>query len=359
MDRRAFVNKANMTAMMDFFSTASVSAPRSQWSPKSISVAATRRALLLPILVIFFQFSPPPPLAFADCASKAKEDIIIVLDVGHTAADPGALSARGVPEYDFNVSLGRRINAELLQAGFASTYLMVTNASRLSLRPGRANAMNADLFLSLHHDSVPDEYLRTWHYGGAEHQFSDDFSGFSLFVSGENGNYRGSVNFARALAGQLMSSGLEPRSDYAEYSPPGRPFIALDSARGIYRFDDFVVLRETEMPAVLFESGVIVNPEEELTLASPSHQATVARAVTQAIGTFCRPREATTYRVTGVAAEDVLNIRSGPAADRERVGSIPPNGRAVRIVGACRENWCPIEYGGVRGWVNRGYLTSE
>jgi SH3-like domain-containing protein len=64
-------------------------------------------------------------------------------------------------------------------------------------------------------------------------------------------------------------------------------------------------------------------------------------------------------RVIDVAANDVLCIRSGPAADRPIVGSIPPNGRAVHMVGACRDKWCPIEYGGVRGWVNRGYLTSE
>jgi hypothetical protein len=65
------------------------------------------------------------------------------------------------------------------------------------------------------------------------------------------------------------------------------------------------------------------------------------------------------YRVTGVAGNDVLNIRSAPSADRPIVGTIPPSGRGIRIVDRCDGQWCPIEYGGIRGWVNRRYLTRE
>jgi N-acetylmuramoyl-L-alanine amidase len=39
--------------------------------------------------------------ASATCKFKAKKDIIVILDVGHTDKDSGQISARGVKEYDF------------------------------------------------------------------------------------------------------------------------------------------------------------------------------------------------------------------------------------------------------------------
>ena len=49
----------------------------------------------------------------AACEVKAKKDIIIMIDVGHTTSDPGQISARGVAEYDFNVKLARRVRDNL------------------------------------------------------------------------------------------------------------------------------------------------------------------------------------------------------------------------------------------------------
>ena len=47
--------------------------------------------------------------ALATCKFKAKKDIIVILDVGHTDKDSGQISARGVKEYDFNMNLARRV----------------------------------------------------------------------------------------------------------------------------------------------------------------------------------------------------------------------------------------------------------
>ena len=42
----------------------------------------------------------------------------VVVDVGHTLDVPGALSARGVPEYAFNLQLAQQIKETLVGAGF-------------------------------------------------------------------------------------------------------------------------------------------------------------------------------------------------------------------------------------------------
>ena len=44
----------------------------------------------------------------------------LVLDVGHTAQVPGAKSARGLHEYDFNLRLAKLIEQQLVDSGFAT-----------------------------------------------------------------------------------------------------------------------------------------------------------------------------------------------------------------------------------------------
>ena len=50
----------------------------------------------------------------------------VVVDVGHTVQAPGALSARSVPEYNFNLRLGQQIHQRLIADGFTGTVLLVT-----------------------------------------------------------------------------------------------------------------------------------------------------------------------------------------------------------------------------------------
>jgi N-acetylmuramoyl-L-alanine amidase len=344
---------------------------RQYWVPsRRTLVSAKRHARSLAISVVVLQFClPGQPALAASCNFKTKQDVKIALDVGHTPDDPtdGTLSARGVPEFDFNLRLANDIKNELVGAGFASTAVMVTHLSRpagLYERVKRANDWQADLFLSVHHDSVNDEYLSTWTYQGKQLGFNDDYKGYSLFVSRKNARYAESLAFATTLADRLITNGLDFTTHHAPDNPAGQresgsTFTFLDPTRGIYRFDDFLVLRRSAMPAVIFEAGVIVNRDEELALAAPGRRGKIATAVAEAVDLFCETAKAATYHVVAVATNDVLNIRSGPSPDLDVVGAIPPDGRGVRIVGSCRGQWCEINYRGTEGWVNTQYLASE
>jgi N-acetylmuramoyl-L-alanine amidase len=316
-------------------------------------------AWLLVFLVVFSLALQVRPAVAASCASNAPEDISIVLDVGHTATNQGATSARGVPEYNFNIKLAERVKEELLRSGFRSTHLMVTERngySGLIQRTERANKMNADIFISMHHDSVRDKYLNPWQFGGEAHSYFDESKGFSLHVSPR---YPESLRLARILADQLMGSGLDFTTVHELNNPAGARMPYLDSTRGIYRRENLVVLKETMMPAVLLEAGVIVNRDEELVLSTPAYQTIIATAVAQAVSKFCNSHQPPTYVVVKVAPQDVLNIRSGPNADLSVVGTIPPDGRGVRILGDCSGPWCEVDYRGARVWVNRQFLASE
>ena len=62
-----------------------------------------------------------------------------------------------------------------------------------------ANALEADLFLSIHHDSVPARFKEKWEFEGEQRSFSDRFSGYSVFVSRSNPDFRTSFAFAELI----------------------------------------------------------------------------------------------------------------------------------------------------------------
>ena len=216
-----------------------------------------------------------------------------MLDVGHTINSPGADSARGVPEYQFNLALAGAIKDKLVEAGFDNTVRLITttkHAAGLVERAARANAMHADLFIAIHHNSVPNNLIETWEYEGQKHQFSDRFSGYSIFVSSENGDFKGSLAFGHLLGMALQARGLHYTPHYTLPLMGRHQRELVDAEAGVYRFDLLVVLRETRMPAALLEAGSIVNRRDELTLATDERRALVAAAVTSAVEDFCAPR---------------------------------------------------------------------
>jgi N-acetylmuramoyl-L-alanine amidase len=225
--------------------------------------------------------------------SSCRPSFRIVLDVGHTLEVPGALSARGVPEYTFNLRLAEAIQQALVAAGFDKTVRLITATAPwrgLLDRAARANRMHADLFIAIHHDSVPDELLETWRYEGQENHFSDRFPGYAIFVSNDNADRAGSLAFGRFLGKELQNRGLHYTPHYTLPLMRRHRHQLLDADAGVYRYDQLVVLRETRMPAVLLEAGSIVNRPEELELASPERRALIAQAAAAAVEDFCAAR---------------------------------------------------------------------
>ena len=203
----------------------------------------------------------------------------VILDVGHTAAVPGALSARGVTEYSFNMQLADAIKQALVEAGFDQTIKLITAAPPwrgLFQRAVRANDAHADLFIAIHHDSVPDSLAETWDYEGKKNQYSDRFSGSAIFVSNANGDRSGSLAFGHLLGMQLQKQGLHYTPHYTLPIMKHYRHELLDSEAGVYRYDHLVVLRTARMPAVLLEAGSIVNRREELELATPERRLAIA-----------------------------------------------------------------------------------
>jgi len=210
----------------------------------------------------------------------------VAIDIGHSLRDPGAISARGVPEYRFNRHMARLLLARLQQdPQFRGSFLVneTGEAVPLASRPAIAAARGAAIFLSIHHDSVYPEQLSKWVYQGRLLDVCDLFSGHSIFFSGKNGNPEASLRLARGIGRAMRQAGLRPTLHHAGRGNK----VLLDRELGIYAFDNLAVLKNADMPAVLFECGVIKNSQEEVKLCDPSYQQRLVEALYTALKEYC------------------------------------------------------------------------
>ena len=212
------------------------------------------------------------------CAYAAET---VAIDVGHSLEAPGATSAHGRVEFEFNRDLARSLQARLERLGIATRMIGIEGGQvNLAARPVLARGTR--LFVSVHHDSTQPRYLHTWTYDGEERRYSDRHGGFSLFVSRKNPALAESRDCASRMGRALREEGFLPSLYHAERIPgENRPFA--DRANGVHYYDNLAVLKGAASPAVLVEAGVIVNRDEESRLAQPELRERMAEALARGI----------------------------------------------------------------------------
>ena len=214
-------------------------------------------------------------LAFA---AAAKE---VALDVGHSIATQGAISARGVPEFEYNLALASEVRVALGRAALRVRLIGAAgNTEDLVSRPRLAKG--ADLFISIHHDSIKERLLQAWQHDGESRRHNDSVSGFSLFVSRENPRLASSLACASAIGRALRAAGFKPSRYHAD-AVLGESREFADEPNGVHYFDRLAVLRHAAMPALLFEAGVIINRAEELRMREPAVKQAIAGALAQGV----------------------------------------------------------------------------
>lgn len=231
-------------------------------------------------------------LCISTVQAEQARKLLIVLDPGHTSVDGGALSCRGVKEVNYNDALTMLVRQQLEAKGY-STILTRKPAEEIELkgRIEKANAVNADLFVSIHHDSAYPKYLQAFDFQGqpafrALKQLRDKFGlGFSIMVSRENPHYEESFRLAKLVATNLEAQGRTVSTHHAE-GPTGENLEFADRKMGIYNYDGLAALRRTKMPAVLIEAGVIVDEIDEATINDPKQKMAIAKAITEAVAAY-------------------------------------------------------------------------
>lgn len=206
----------------------------------------------------------------------------VALDVGHNLDNPGAISARGRREFEFNRVLAQAI-AQALQTKGSEARIINADGDMRTLSARARAARGAQLLVAVHHDSVQPQFLTKWINDGVERLRSGDrFSGFSLFVSRRSAVPGPGLRCSSAIGAGLREAGFKPSLYHAEPVPGEfKPFA--DRENGVHYFDNLVVLKEATMPALLLEAGVILNRDEEERLLDPARVLRMADAIARGI----------------------------------------------------------------------------
>ena len=206
----------------------------------------------------------------------------IVIDPGHGGGDPGAMTRQGLEEKTITLDVAERLRA-LLKDAPVTVVLTRADDRALSLerRVEIANAENADLFLSIHINSmpVPDRVgIETFYLGGTNDPDT------AKFARGENaGSGYSLADFRTLLEGVYVGVRQEESRRIAE-TLQSAYFHALRDVndrvqnRGV-KTAPLVVLVGTRMPAVLAEISCMSNADEARRLATPEYRSELARAL--------------------------------------------------------------------------------
>jgi N-acetylmuramoyl-L-alanine amidase len=96
-----------------------------------------------------------------------------------------------------------------------------------------------------------------------------------------------SLLFAGILGTEMLKEGFSPSLHHAE-KIEGENRKLVDKNRGIYEYDDLIILKNAKMAAVLLECGIIVNRNEEEQLSDPTNRRKIVLAILRSLDNYCR-----------------------------------------------------------------------
>ena len=191
--------------------------------------------------------APDAPAAKPDAPSCKRETFRVLVDVGHTVEVPGAISARGVTEYEFNLRLAKEIEQKLIEAGFAKTVLLITagKARRgLFKRVAHANQRRRPTCSCR---SITTRCPTVQGEMGIRGPGSASSATGSTAIPSSSPTERRSQRQPRvrqaARAMQLKARGLHYTPHYTERFMGSRRRELVDADAGVYRYDQLIVLK--------------------------------------------------------------------------------------------------------------------
>lgn len=218
---------------------------------------------------------------------------IIVIDPGHGGVDPGAIGVSGIYEKYITLAAARDLKSYLEGTGRFEVHLTRDRDIfiRLRGRIERARDMKADLFISLHADTIRDKQIR----------------GLSLYTLSERASDKEAGELAERENKADLIAGIDLTHESAEVTN-----ILIDLAqretmnqsaklaallvdeldkrvkilRNPHRFAGFAVLKAPDIPSVLIELGFLSNKDDEKALRSTNHRQKLAQSIAGAVDRY-------------------------------------------------------------------------
>jgi N-acetylmuramoyl-L-alanine amidase len=232
---------------------------------------------------------PPAP------AVPPRRRVKIVLDPGHGGKDPGARSADGAAEKDVVLAIARRLE-ERLQTVPGVAVVLTRRADvflALEERTARANAEQADLFVSIHANASADGNLsgvETYFLNNTNDRATIRLAKMENGLRQTTGRGHAEREVALILSDLIQSYKVQESVALAEsiqhelvgmLDAQGTPVNDLGVKRG-----PFYVLVGAGMPCVLVEVSFVSNAQEGRRLAQPAYQDAIAEGLLHGIRRF-------------------------------------------------------------------------
>ena len=224
----------------------------------------------------------------------------IVIDPGHGGKDPGAIGAQGTMEKEVTLDVAHRLKNRLEEKSAFNIYLTRETDETISLsdRVKFTNAVDADLFISIHVNSIPEasiNTIETYYFGPpsdeetlrlAERENADSMYSSAEFKKliqkiGNTIKQQESIALATKIQRSLFANIKKYDKDVHNWGVKVAPFM---------------VLLDVEAPAVLSEISCISEPEEEKKLNTADYREKIASFIEKGIITYLTPKQVQAQR---------------------------------------------------------------
>jgi N-acetylmuramoyl-L-alanine amidase len=228
----------------------------------------------------------PPPVKAAGSSAQGR-DLVIAIDAGHGGQDPGALGRGGTREKDVTLAIARKLAAQI-DAEEGMRAVLIRDGDyfiTLGARTRKARQLGADMFVSIHADSVLNREVSGSSVYVLSLRGASDEAAKWLADSENAADLKGGVSLddsSDVLASVLLDvTQKESISDSVEAAES-----VLASLRGVgnvhrprVQHAGFVVLKSPDIPSMLVETAFISNATDERRLRDTDHQQRIAEAV--------------------------------------------------------------------------------
>jgi len=225
---------------------------------------------------------------------------VIVIDPGHGGIDPGAIGKQGTKEKEIALAFAKQLKAHLTGTDSVEVFLtrdediFIPLAERIDI----AHHHNANLFISIHADALPEKYANTVR-GATVYTLSEKASDAQAQALAAK------ENRADLVAGMELDKGQDEvnfilldlmRRETKNHSIAfGRTMLTKLKGRIALnkkpmRSANFLVLRAPDIPSVLLELGYLTNPKDEKLLNTAEWRDKVAAYVASATKAFFNNR---------------------------------------------------------------------
>lgn len=189
-----------------------------------------------------------------DYTSRQPQNITIILDPGHGGEDEGC-SRAGVLEKDVNLEIAKAAGAKLEERGYKVVYTRtgdedVTTESRVK----KANVLKGDLYISIHQnacETTEPEGMEVWYcndrYGAESERLARLFQRYIVQETGSR-------------------------------------------SRELSETENLYVIRESNMPSCLIETGFLSNAAERRKLTDPEYQGLIAEGIANGVDLYFYPK---------------------------------------------------------------------